>query len=95
MTFLIKKILFPVLIFVSVFFLVLYFINNQLNPNQNSGYTLKAYKNTVALYSGDKIVNVYNDIVLNTLPKKDIQIFTEGIVVASELQAESYLEDFY
>lgn len=88
----IKKILFPILLFTAAFILVLHFPDDTKATNIN--YTLKAYKNTVALYNGEKIVNIYDSIVLNTLPQKDIQNFKSGIPVASPEQAAFYLEDF-
>ncbi len=90
----IKKILFPILIFISVFMLTLYYINDYQDAETSVNYTLKSYKNTVALYSGEEIVKIYNNIVLNTLPEKDIQNFNSGIPVATVTQADAYLEDF-
>ncbi len=94
MTVFIKKFLFPILIFISVFLLILYYINNNQNVSTSVNYTLKAYKNTVALYSGEEVIEVYNNIVLNTLPQKDIQSFKSGISVTTPQHAENYLEDF-
>lgn len=90
----IKKILFPILIFISVFMLILYHISYHQATNTSVSYTLKSYKNTVALYNGEKIIKIYNSIVLNTLPEKDIQNFNNGIPVTTPTQAEAYLEDF-
>lgn len=55
---------------------------------------LKSYRNTVALYQNDKLLEIYENIVLNTLPQKDIQSFNNGITFGTEEQAEIYLEDF-
>lgn len=90
----IKKALFPILIFVAVFMIILYFINDYQTNQQNTNYTLKSYKNTVALYKDDELIKVYSDIVLNTLPEKDIQNFNSGITVSTPTQAEALLEDF-
>lgn len=90
----VKKILFPALTFISVFIFILHFINGLSKTANTVQYTLKSYKNTVALYRGEEIIKIYNNIVLNTLPKKDIQNFNSGIPVATETQAEAYLEDF-
>ncbi len=88
----IKKIIFPILLLTAAFLIFLHSLNNSKTVDNN--YTLKAYKNTVALYNGEEIINIYDGIVLNTLPQKDIQNFKSGIVVSSPEQATVYLEDF-
>lgn len=90
----IKKILFIILIFASSLLIILYFINDYHNPHTRIYYTLKSYKNTVALYKNEEIIKIYNHIVLNTLPERDVQNFNKGISVTTPTQAESYLEDF-
>ncbi len=79
-------------LFTAAFLIVLHLINDTEAPKNN--YTLKAYKNTIALYSGDEIIDIYDNIVLNTLPKNDIQNFSNGISFSTITQAEIYLEDF-
>lgn len=88
----IKKILFPISLFTAFFILALHCVPAPTVTSQN--YTLKSYKNTVALYDGNVIINIYEDIVLNTLPQKDIQSFDQGIPFTTVTQAEIYLEDF-
>ncbi len=94
MTFFIKKILFPILIFISIFIITLYFMTDYQSADTNVNYTLKSYKNTVALYNGEEIVEIYNNIVLNNLPERDIQNFNSGIPVATRAQADTLLEDY-
>ena len=60
----------------------------------NTSYTLKAYKNTVALYQNDNLIKTYDDIVLNTLPLSDIDRFKSGITVSSENDAIKIIEDY-
>lgn len=90
----IRKALYPILIFICIFVIVLYFIKDYNQKPNSPVYVLKSYKNTVALYQNDKLVEVYENIVLNTLPQKDIQSFNNGITFKTEEQAEIYLEDF-
>ena len=94
MTIFIKKLLFPFLIFalISVFFF--YYVTEYTKTNSETNYVLKSYKNTVALYNNDEVVKIYSDIVLNTLPKNDIQNFNDGISVSDPQYAEQYLENF-
>ena len=94
MQFFIKKILFPILCLISAFLMILHFITQYQKTDTSVSYTLKSYKNTVALYNGEEIIQVYNSIVLNTLPQKDIESFNKGISVSTKAQAETYLEDF-
>ena len=68
---------------------------NNLQINQkNNAYTLKTYKNTVALYNGEDVVKVYSDIVLNTLPEKDVITFNSGIKVSNQQEAETIIQDY-
>ncbi len=94
MTVFIKKILFPILLFIAVFVTILHCVNNRKEIEKNVEYTLKSYKNTIALYSGDDIVEIYNNIVLNTLPEADIQSFNKGVSISSPAQAEIFLENY-
>lgn len=94
MPFFIKRVLFPTLIFVSVFIIILYFINDYQKTDDSAAYMLKSYRNTVALYKNDELIKTYDHIVLNTLPEKDIQSFNSGISVTTQTAAENYLEDF-
>ena len=81
------------MILASVFTLTANYLK-QYYASANQNYTLKAYKNTVALYNGEEIVKIYDDVVLNTLPEKDIYLFKSGLSVTSPEQADCYLEDF-
>lgn len=94
MPFFIKRVLFPTLIFVSVFIIILYFISDYQKTDDSTAYMLKSYRNTVALYKNDELIKTYDHIVLNTLPEKDIQSFNSGISVTTQTAAEVYLEDF-
>ncbi len=63
-------------------------------PQEAPILTVKAYKNTVALYNDQEIVTVYDDIVLNTLPPADINRLSSGITVENRAAAEKLLEDY-
>ena len=73
----IKKILLPLFVLLCALLIMLHF--NKKHTANNPNFTLKSYKNTVALYNGREIVEIYSEIVLNTLPEKDIQSFKNGI----------------
>ena len=93
MNFLFKKILFPFLILTIV--AIIYNTHDvKKTTNLQEQYMLKSYKNTVALYNGEEIIDVYTNIVLNTLPEKDVQSFNRGISFDTRELAEAYLQDF-
>lgn len=94
MMFFARKILFTTIVFISMFVIILYSFNLFRKNDKQIDYTLKSYKNTVALYDGEKAIKIYSNIVLNTLPPNDIQSFNNGIKVSTPLQAEKLLEDF-
>ncbi len=64
------------------------------SDTKDVSYTLKSYKNTIALYKDENLVKTYDDIVLNTLPMADINRFKSGITVSSEEDAVRILEDY-
>lgn len=90
----IKKLLFPICLCICLLILSLTATDNFAKPSSEDVYLLKSYKNTVALYNKKEIVAVYDSIVLNTLPEKDILNFNKGIKVSGPEQAESFIEDF-
>ena len=57
-------------------------------------YTLRSYRNSVALYKNEELLQIYDDIVLNTLPESDIYQLSKGIVIENLAQISSILEDY-
>lgn len=90
----IKKMLFPILILTAAFIILIRFLTDIPPQKTTISYTLKSYKNTVALYKNEELIKTYDSIVLNTLPQKDIQSFNSGIEVTTPTQADAFLEDF-
>lgn len=60
----------------------------------NGTFMLKTYNNTVALYQNGNIVEVYEQIVLNTLPKTDILMFNKGIPIENISKIDEFLQDY-
>ncbi len=58
------------------------------------GCVLKAYENTVALYVDGEIKEVYSEIVLDTLPKQDIDQLEAGIAFDNCDEARNAIEDY-
>lgn len=55
---------------------------------------LKSYNNTVALYENGVKKEVFDEIVLNSLPLKDIHDLQKGIIIHSDDELLRILEDF-
>ena len=71
------------------------FAAGETRENPAGGYVLRAYNNTVALYNGEnEIVEVYDGIVLNTLPDADVRQLTNGIAFSTKAEALRTVEDY-
>ena len=57
-------------------------------------WVLHSYGNNVALYNGDKIVEVFGSIVLDTLPSEDKRLLDNGIAFQTKEEAVSAIEDY-
>ena len=57
-------------------------------------WVLHSYGNNVALYNGDKIIEVYGSIVLDTLPEEDRRLLDNGIIFSTKQEAVSAIEDY-
>jgi len=57
-------------------------------------WVLHSYGNNVALYNGDRIVEVYGSIVLDTLPLDDKRQLDNGIAFPTREEAVSAIEDY-
>ena len=87
----IKIILFPACLIIACVSIALSIISNTAPKDI---YVIRSYKNTVALYQNGTLHTVYDAIVLNTLPERDIISFNDGIAVSSPSEAELFLEDY-
>ena len=62
---------------------------------ESSGeYVIASHGNTVALFVDGELHEVYSDIVLDTLPKQDIDQLKQGIIFPSVEEARSAIEDY-
>lgn len=57
-------------------------------------YILRDYNGTVALYKNEKIIEVYNGIVIANLPLEDQKRFRDGIEIENPQNAEEIIEDY-
>lgn len=59
-----------------------------------SGWVLKAYGNSVALYNGGKVNAVFGEISLDELPDEDKRILENGIAFPTREEAVQAVEDY-
>lgn len=57
-------------------------------------WVLHSYGNNVALYNGEKIIEVYGSIMLDTLPEEDRKLLDNGIAFTTKEEALLAIEDF-
>lgn len=65
--------------------------NKHDNPE---AWVLHSYGNNVALYNGEKIIEVYGSIKLDTLPDEDKRLLDNGIIFSTREEAVSAIEDY-
>ena len=59
-----------------------------------SGWVLKTYGNTVALYNHGEIDAVFGEIVIDDLPPDDVRILENGIAFPTREEAVKAIEDY-
>ena len=59
-----------------------------------SGWVLKAYGNSVALYNDGKVDAVFGEISLEELPEEDVRILENGIAFPTREEAMQAIEDY-
>lgn len=79
-----------------VFSLILtaFLLMSTTQQQTSNEFVLKSYKNTVALYENGVKKEIYEEIVLNSLPSKDIADLNKGIIIADKDELLRILEDF-
>ncbi len=79
-----------------VFSLILtaFLLMSTTQQKTSNEFVLKSYKNTVALYENGVKKEIYEEIVLNSLPSKDIADLNKGIIIADKDELLRILEDF-
>ena len=59
-----------------------------------SGWVLKTYGNTVALYNHGEIETIFGEIVIDDLPPDDVSILENGIAFPTREEAVKAIEDY-
>ncbi len=57
-------------------------------------WVLQSYGNNVALFNGEKIIEVYGAIMLDTLPEEDKRLLDNGISFLTKQEAVKAIEDY-
>ena len=57
-------------------------------------WILQSYGNSVALFKDSEVVEVYGEIVLDTLPEEDKKLLDNGISFLTKEEAVSAIEDY-
>lgn len=68
-----------------------------LNKNTNKltqEYRLIAYENNIALFKNDELIKIFDEVVLNSLPKYDQESFKKGIIVSEINKIDEIIEDY-
>lgn len=82
--------------FLIVLLIFTIFVTNNFKKEivSQNNFTVKKYENTIALYNGDNIVRIYEDIVFDLLPQYDKNLLIEGIPVMDESEIKTIIADF-
>ena len=94
MTYSYKKTAVAIIVFTLLLSVILILIAYRNKEPVNNEFMLKSYDGSVALYQGEKIITVYDGVVLATLPRADRQRLIEGITVKDPEDAEIIIEDY-
>lgn len=80
---------------VSIFIIIICLITiNNVKPTKTQDLVLKTSGNNIALYKGEQIIEVYDEIDVRRLTDYDRQLLKKGILVESESDLLSILEDY-
>lgn len=80
----------------SLITMILVFSFNDFSASgeENRQYVLKSHGDYLALYYGDDIVEVYDNIVISSLPVFDREQFLSGVKINNIEDINEILEDF-
>jgi hypothetical protein len=66
----------------------------KVSAKNSAPMILKERNGTIALYKGNKIVKIYDEIVISVLPKNDQEALYSGIIIKNEDHLNSIIEDY-
>ena len=80
-------------LFIITIIVTCMFAANQ-QTKTNDSWVLRSYDNTVVLMNNGEVVEVFGDIVLDTLPNEDIKHLESGIPFLTKDEALMAIEDY-
>ncbi len=89
-----KLLILAVVICLTVLVVLASFISVMANENEEKAVILKEHNGSVALFRGKEIIKLYDEIVISVLPESDRELLKNGIVIESEEQLNSIIEDY-
>lgn len=89
-----KFLILAVVLTLTLLVVIASFINVIAKENEKNAIILREYNNSVALFRGKEIIKIYDEIVISVLPESDRKLLKMGIVIDSEEQLNSIIEDY-
>ena len=85
-----------ILVFATAIALVLVTLGIVFGQNKPTAepWVLQSYGNNVALFNGERVIEVYGSIMLDTLPDEDKRLLDNGIAFLTRQEAVSAIEDY-
>lgn len=85
-----------VVVLFSLITMLFVFLSNNFHAagEENKEYVLKSRGDFLALYYGEEIIEIYDNIVISSLPVFDREQFLRGIRVKDIKDIPEILEDF-
>jgi len=84
-------------LFLGIFLILIIFtciFASKNNGNTKDNWILRSYENTVVLMNNGEVVEVFGDIVLDTLPSEDLKHLENGIPFLTKDEALMAIEDY-
>ena len=90
-----KYFIIGILLGILIFLIMLTcFATTKKITKQQDNWVLRSYEDTVVLMNNGEVVEVFGDIVLDTLPKEDVKHLENGIPFLTKDEALMAIEDY-
>ena len=80
-------------IFIIAIILICIFTSDKIVNNKDN-WVLRSYQDTVVLMNNGEVVQVFGDIMVDSLPKEDIKHLENGIPFLTKDEALMAVEDY-
>lgn len=89
-----KKRLLILLVSLTITITTVIFSYIKVSARNSAPMILKERNGKVALYKGNQIIKIYDEIVISVLPKIDQEALYSGIIIKNEKQLDAIIEDY-